>query len=50
MEKTKQAGDIILYDNRCVCFKTESDVMLYVVGGAEEVRLWLEISISYRSS
>ncbi|KAL1853306.1 Golgi-to-ER vesicle coat component [Paecilomyces lecythidis] len=37
MEKTnKQTSDVILYDNRVVVFKMESDVMLYVVGGAEE--------------
>ncbi|EEQ87668.1 hypothetical protein RJZ56_006258 [Blastomyces dermatitidis] len=37
LEKTvKQTSDIILYDNRVVVFKTEGDVMLYVVGGAEE--------------
>ena len=37
LEKTaKQTTDIILYDNRVVVFKVESDVMLYVVGGAEE--------------
>lgn len=37
LEKTaKQNSDIILYDNRVVVFKTESDVMLYVVGGADE--------------
>lgn len=36
-EKTaKQTTDIILYDNRVVVFKSESDVMLYVVGGADE--------------
>lgn len=38
LEKTKQTQDVILFDNRCVCFKPESDVMLYVVGGADEVR------------
>lgn len=27
---------MILYDNRIVVFKMESDVMLYVVGSAEE--------------
>ncbi|KAI9844719.1 MAG: Golgi-to-ER vesicle coat component [Thelocarpon superellum] len=32
----KQTSDIILYDNRVVVFKMESDVMLYVVGGADE--------------
>lgn len=37
LEKTvKQTSDIILYDNRVVVFKMEGDVMLYVVGGAEE--------------
>jgi hypothetical protein len=37
MEKTnKQTNDVILYDNRVVVFKLESDVMLYVVGSADE--------------
>ncbi|KAI0404852.1 snare-like protein [Xylaria palmicola] len=37
LEKTaKQVGDIILYDNKLVLYKMESDVMMYVVGGAEE--------------
>lgn len=37
LEKTaKQTGDIILYDNRLVLYKTESDVMLYVVAGQDE--------------
>lgn len=37
LEKTaKQTNDIILYDNRVVVFKMESDVMMYVVGGADE--------------
>ena len=36
-EKTaKQTTDIILYDQKVVVFKMESDVMLYVVGSAEE--------------
>jgi len=36
-EKTaKQTSDIILYDGKIVVFKMESDVMLYVVGSAEE--------------
>jgi hypothetical protein len=36
-EKTaKQTTDIILYDGKVVVFKMESDVMLYVVGSAEE--------------
>lgn len=37
LEKTnKQSSDVILYDNRVVVFKAESDVMLYVIGGADE--------------
>jgi hypothetical protein len=37
MEKTnKQTSDVILYDNRVIVFKLESDVMLYVVGSADE--------------
>lgn len=37
MDKTnKQTNDVILYDNRVVVFKVENDVMLYVVGGADE--------------
>ncbi|KAF3010937.1 Golgi-to-ER vesicle coat component [Curvularia kusanoi] len=37
LEKTaKQTTDIILYDGKIVVFKMESDVMLYVVGSAEE--------------
>ncbi|QKX58831.1 uncharacterized protein TRUGW13939_05959 [Talaromyces rugulosus] len=37
MEKTnKQTNDVILYDNRVVVFKVESDVMLYVIGSADE--------------
>ncbi|KAI1431622.1 snare-like protein [Xylaria sp. CBS 124048] len=37
LEKTaKQTGDIILYDNKLVLYKMESDVMMYVVGGPEE--------------
>lgn len=37
LEKTaKVAGDVILYDNKCVCYKAESDVQMYVVGGADE--------------
>jgi len=42
LEKTvKQTSDIILYDNRVVVFKMESDVMLYVVGGADENEVML---------
>jgi len=41
-EKTaKQTSDIILYDNRVVVFKLESDIMLYVVGGADENEILL---------
>jgi hypothetical protein len=37
LEKTaKQTSDVILYDNKVVVFKSESDVMLYVVGQASE--------------
>ena len=37
LEKTnKSTSDVILYDNRIVVFKMESDVMLYVVGSADE--------------
>lgn len=42
MEKTnKTTSDVILYDNRVVVFKMEGDVMLYVVGGAEENEVML---------
>ena len=42
LEKTaKQTSDVILYDNRVVVFKMESDVMLYVVGGAEDNEIML---------
>ncbi|KAI1799814.1 snare-like protein [Daldinia bambusicola] len=37
LDKTaKQTGDIILYDNRIILYKMESDVMMYVVGGVDE--------------
>lgn len=37
LEKTnKSSNDVILYDNRIVVFKMESDVMLYVVGSGDE--------------
>jgi hypothetical protein len=37
LEKTaKQTGDIILYDNRIVLYKSEVDVMMYVVGSASQ--------------
>jgi len=32
----KQNGDILLYDNRVVLYKMESDVAIYVVGSTEE--------------
>jgi hypothetical protein len=42
VEKTnKQMSDVILYDNRVVVFKVESDLMLYVVGSAEENEILL---------
>lgn len=42
LEKTaKQTSDVILYDNKVVVFKQESDVMLYVVGAAEENEILL---------
>lgn len=42
LEKTlKQTSDIILYDNRVVVFKMEGDVMIYVVGGADENEILL---------
>lgn len=42
LEKTaKQTSDVILYDNKVVVFKVESDVMLYVVGGADENEILL---------
>lgn len=42
LEKTvKHTTDIILYDNRIVVFKMESDVMLYVVGGVDENEILL---------
>ncbi|EQK97648.1 hypothetical protein G6O67_001710 [Ophiocordyceps sinensis] len=42
IDKTaKQTGDIILYDNRIVLYKLESDVMLYVVGTLEENEILL---------
>lgn len=42
IEKTaKQTGDIILYDNRVVLYKMESDVMIYVVGSVDENEILL---------
>ncbi|TVY81178.1 putative coatomer subunit zeta [Lachnellula suecica] len=42
LEKTaKQSSDIILYDNRIVLYKSESDVMMYVVGSMDENEIML---------
>ena len=42
LEKTLKTGsDVILYDNRVVVFKTEGDVVLYVVGGPDENEIML---------
>lgn len=42
LEKTaKQSNDVILYDGRIVVFKMESDVMLYIVGSADENEILL---------
>ncbi|KAG6010667.1 hypothetical protein E4U21_005165 [Claviceps maximensis] len=42
IEKTaKQNGDIILYDNRIILYKLESDVMIYVVGSLDENEILL---------
>ena len=42
IDKTaKQTGDIILYDNRIVLYKLESDVMIYVVGSLDENEILL---------
>ena len=35
------SGDIILYDNRVVVYKTEGDTMLFVVGSADENEILL---------
>jgi len=41
-EKTgKSNADVILYDGRVVVFKAESDVVMYVVGGADENEMLL---------
>ena len=43
--------DVILYDNRVVVFKSESDVMLYVVGPADENEILLfNVILSLRDS
>jgi len=42
LEKTvKTNGDVILYDNRVVTYKTEGDVMIFIVGSAEENEILL---------
>ncbi|KIW14418.1 hypothetical protein PV08_07201 [Exophiala spinifera] len=42
LEKTaKQTSDVILYDNKVVVFKMESDTMLYVVGNSDENEILL---------
>jgi coatomer subunit zeta len=42
LEKTaKQTSDIILYDNRVVLYKMESDIMMYVVGSLDENEIML---------
>lgn len=42
LEKTaKETNDIILYDNRIVLYKSESDIMMYVVGGMDENEIML---------
>lgn len=42
LEKTaKQTSDVILYDNKVIVFKMESDVMLYVVGNPDENEILL---------
>jgi len=52
MEKTnKQANDVILYDNRVVVFKVESDVMIYIVGSADENEVLLyNVMLSLRDA
>lgn len=47
----KQTSDIILYDNRIVVFKSQSDVMLYVIGGVEENEILLHsVVVALRDS
>ena len=42
LEKTnKSTSDVILYDGQVVVFKCEGDVMMYIVGGAEENEILL---------
>ena len=46
MEKTaKQTGDILLYDGRIVTYKTESDVMMYLVSSIDENEILLYQSL-----
>lgn len=37
----KTASDIVLYDNRTVVYKAESDVLIYVIGGTDENEMLL---------
>ncbi|KAI9053711.1 hypothetical protein LZ554_002662 [Drepanopeziza brunnea f. sp. 'monogermtubi'] len=42
LEKTaKQTADVIVYDGRIVLYKSESDIMMYVVGGLDENEIML---------
>ena len=42
LEKTsKQTSDVLLYDNKVIVFKMESDVMMYVVGATDENEILL---------
>lgn len=52
LEKTaKQTSDIILYDNRIVLYKCESDVMIYVIGGINENEVMLyNVIVALRDS
>ncbi|KZF22357.1 vesicle coat component [Xylona heveae TC161] len=52
LEKTaKHTSDVILYDNRVVVFKSEGDVMFYVVGGADENEILLyNVVVALRDS
>ncbi|POS86591.1 SNARE-like protein [Erysiphe pulchra] len=52
LEKTaKQTSDIILYDNRIVLYKCESDVMMYVIGGINENEVMLyNVIVALRDS
>ncbi|KAI5302307.1 TFIIH complex serine/threonine-protein kinase subunit kin28 [Ascosphaera pollenicola] len=52
VEKTsKSTSEVILYDNRVVVYKAEGDVMLYVVGAADENEILLhQVITSLRDS